>query len=487
VADIKALILKNRMKIARIPMPEFDPAVRCHNFEEVNLGLPEDDAFSEAARCIACAKPGCVLQCPVGVNIKEVVALIYAGDFLAAASKMREDNALPAITGRVCPQENQCEGGCVLGKKGAPVGIGNLERFIADYERNSGQLGIPAIAPATGKSVAIIGSGPAGLSAAGDLIQKGHRVRVFEALHEVGGVLVYGIPEFRLPKAIVKGEVDNLRRMGIEFETNVVVGKSVTIDELMQNEHYDAVFVATGAGLPRFLGVPGEHLNGVYSANEFLTRVNLMRAWQMPDYDQPVYDCRDRDVIVVGGGNTAMDAVRTARRLGAHSATLVYRRSAAEMPARAEEVKHAREEGIEFRMLTNPIEFIGDDKGWLTGARCMRMELGAPDASGRRSPVEVEGSEMTLPAHVAIIGVGTTANPLVQSSTPDLETTSRNYIVANPQSLRTSKRGVFAGGDIVTGGATVILAMGAGRKAAASIHEFLTTGTWQERGSGNRD
>ncbi len=472
------LPLKERMKIIRRHMPELAPEIRCRNFEEVNLGLEAADALAEATRCIACAKPACIAQCPVGVKIKDVVALIYAGDYLAAAAKMREDNALPAITGRVCPQENQCEGGCVLGKKGAPLAIGNLERFIADFERQSGQLGLPPNAPATGKSVAIVGSGPAGLSTAGDLVQKGHRVRVFEALHELGGVLVYGIPEFRLPKSIVKTEIDNLRRMGVEFETNVVVGKSVTIDELMCEEHYDAVFVATGAGLPRFLGVPGEHLNGVYSANEFLTRINLMRAYNSAEYDQPVYDCRHRDVIVVGGGNTAMDAVRTARRLGARSATLVYRRSETEMPARAEEVKHAREEGIEFRMLTAPIEFIGDEKGCLTGARCVRMELGAPDASGRRSPIEIKGSEFVLPASVVIIGVGTTANPLIQSTTSDLKTTARNYIVADPQTTRTSKRGVFAGGDIVTGGATVILAMGAGRKAAASIHEYLTTSKW---------
>jgi glutamate synthase (NADPH/NADH) small chain len=478
MAECNVLPLKERMKIPRTPMPELDAQVRSRNFEEVNLGLNAAGALTEATRCIACAKPGCVVDCPVGVKIKEVVALIYAGDYLAAAAKLREDNALPAVTGRVCPQENQCEGGCVLGKKGAPVAIGNLERFVADYERESGLLGLPSIAPSTGKSVAIVGSGPAGLSAAGDLVQKGHRVRVFEALHELGGVLIYGIPEFRLPKSIVKTEVDNLRKMGVEFETNVVVGKSVTIDELMGNEHYDAVFVATGAGLPRFLGIPGEHFNGVYSANEFLTRVNLMRAYNAADYDEPVYDCRDRDVIVVGGGNTAMDAVRTSRRLGARSATLVYRRSEAEMPARIEEVKHARQEGIEFRMLTNPIEFIGDQKGWLTGARCMKMELGEPDQSGRRSPVEIKGSEYILPCNVAIIGVGTTANPLIQSTTPDLKTTSRNYIVADPTTTRTSKRGVFAGGDIVTGGATVILAMGAGRKAAAAIHDYLTTGVW---------
>jgi len=466
------------MKIPRVAMLELDAATRSRCFEEVNLGLSPQDAATEAMRCIECANPGCTTGCPVGVHIKEVVALICAGNFLGAAARMREDNVLPAVTGRVCPQESQCEGRCVVGKKGQPVAIGNLERFIADYELKSGRLGLPAIAPATGRSVAIVGSGPAGLAAAGDLIQKGHRVRVFEALHELGGVLVYGIPEFRLPKSIVRCEIDNLSRMGVEFETNVVVGKSVTLDELMIDEGYNAVFVATGAGLPSFLGVPGEHFNGVYSANEFLTRVNLMRAYLADEYDQPVYDCRDREVVVVGGGNTAMDAARTARRLGARAVSLVYRRSQAEMPARAEEVRHARQEGIEFRMLTSPIEFLGDARGWLTAARCVRMELGAPDASGRRSPVKIDGSEHTLPAQVAIIGVGATANPLIQSTTPDLKTNARNYIVADPETMRTSKRGVFAGGDIVTGGATVILAMGAGRKAAASIHAFLATNVW---------
>jgi len=479
MADKNPIPMKERMKILRVPMPELEGAHRATCFAEVNQGLALEMANTESARCLGCAKPGCAMSCPVGVKIREVVELFNAGEILEAAAKLREDNALPAITGRVCPQEKQCEGGCIIGRKGEPVAIGNLERFIADYEQQSGKAGLPKIAPATGKAVAIVGSGPAGLSAAGDLIQKGHRVRVFEALHEIGGVLVYGIPEFRLPKSIVKTEVENLRRMGVEFETNVIVGKSVTIDELMQDEHYDAVFVATGAGLPRFLEVPGEHLNGVYSANEFLTRVNLMRAYQFPEFDEPVYDCRDKDVIVVGGGNTAMDAVRTAKRLGARSATLVYRRSDAEMPARAEEVKHAREEGIEFLMLTNPIEFVGDEKGALTGARCVKMELGEPDASGRRASMTVAGSEFLLPVSVAIIGVGTTANPLVQSTTPDLATNKRNYIVADEQTTRTSKRGVFAGGDIVTGGATVILAMGAGRKAASAIHDYLSSdGNW---------
>ena len=478
MAEKNTLPLKQRMALPRVEMPELEAALRARCFEEVNQGLLPVDAILEATRCIECAKPGCVEQCPVGVKVKEVVTLIYAGNYLGAAAKLREDNALPAITGRVCPQENQCEGGCVLGRKGAPLAIGHLERFVVDFERESGQVGLPAIAQATGRSVAIVGSGPAGLSAAGDLVQKGHRVHVFEALHELGGVLVYGIPEFRLPKSVVREEIDNLRRIGVEFETNVVVGKSVTIDDLMHDEGYDAVFVATGAGLPRFLGIPGEHLNGLYSANEFLTRVNLMRAYRALEYDEPVYDCHGRNVMVVGGGNTAMDAVRTARRLGARTATLVYRRSEKEMPARAEEVKHAREEGIDFRMLTDPVAFLGDEKGWLKYARCMQMELGPPDASGRCSPVPIKGSEFELPVDVAIIGVGTTANPLIQSTTPDLAVNSRNYIVADAKTMRTSKRGVFAGGDIVTGGATVILAMGAGRKAAASIHEFLRSGNW---------
>jgi len=469
---------KERMKMPRQHMPEREALERSRNFEEVNLGFNPELAKEEALRCLACAKPTCTIGCPVAVKVKEFVALIIEGDYLGAAAKIREDNALPAITGRVCPQEDQCEGDCLMTKRVESLAIGHLERFVADYERQTGQIGIPKNAPPTGKRVAIVGSGPAGLSAAGDLVQKGHQVRVFEALHELGGVLVYGIPEFRLPKDIVRQEVDVLRRRGVQFETNVVVGKTVTVDELLGEEGYDALFIATGAGLPQFLGVSGENLNGVYSANEFLTRVNLMRAYRFPEYDQPVYDCRGKDVVVVGGGNTAMDAVRTALRLGARSASLVYRRSEEEMPARKEEVNHAKEEGVDFRMLTNPVEMIGDSRGWLTGARCVRMELGEPGPDGRRKPVAVPGSEFVIDASLVIVAVGTSANPLVQATTPDLKTNRKNYIEADPETLRTSKKGVFAGGDIVTGGATVILAMGAGRKAARAIDQFLSTGEW---------
>ena len=464
---------KERMKLPRQHMPERPPLERNCTFEEVNLGFDPALAHDEALRCLACAKPTCTKGCPVAVKVKDFVALIVEGDYLGAAAKIREDNVLPAITGRVCPQEDQCEGDCVMAKRVPSVAIGHLERFVADYERKTGQVGIPTNAPSTGKRVAIVGSGPAGLSAAGDLVQRGHEVRVFEALHELGGVLVYGIPEFRLPKEIVRQEVDVLRRMGVQFETNVVVGKTVTVDELLGEEGYDALFVATGAGLPQFLGVPGEHLNGVYSANEFLTRVNLMRAYRFPEYDQPVYDCRGKDVVVVGGGNTAMDSVRTALRLGARHASLVYRRGEEEMPARAEEVHHAKDEGIDFRMLTNPVEMIGDERGSVTGVRCVRMELGEPDADGRRRPIPVPGSEYVIEASLVIVAVGTSANPLIQSTTPDLQTTRKNYIQADPETLQTSKQGVFAGGDIVTGGATVILAMGAGRRAARAIDAYL--------------
>lgn len=469
---------RERMKIHRQTMPEQPALERAHNFVEVNCGLEGEVAKQEAMRCLSCKTQQCFTACPVGVKIRDFIDLVVAGDYLGAAAKIREDNVLPAITGRVCPQEKQCEGSCIVGNRGEPVAIGYLERFVADYERKVGKVGLPQRAPATGKKVAVIGSGPAGLSCAGDLVQKGHEVTVLEALHEIGGVLVYGIPEFRLPKQIVRDEVNVLRQMGVEFRTNVVVGRTVTVDELLGEEGYDAVFVATGAGLPMFLDIPGEHLCGVYSANEFLTRVNLMKAGQSPGADSPIYDCRDRAVAVFGGGNTAMDAVRTALRLGARTATIVYRRSEAEMPARKEEVHHAQDEGVQFRMLTNPLEFLGDERGWLTGVKLQRMELGEPDKSGRRSPVPVPGSEEVVPLQVAIIAIGNRGNPLVQSTTPDLETTRRGYIVADADKLKTSKRGVFAGGDIVTGGATVILAMGAGRKAAAGIDEYLRSGAW---------
>jgi glutamate synthase (NADPH/NADH) small chain len=468
----KPLAKKERMKIPRQPMPEEPAAERRTNFHEVNRGLTVLGATTEAMRCLECAKPECMGGCPVHVNVREFVRLVQSGDYLAAAAKIREDNVLPAITGRVCPQETQCEGCCILGHKFEPLGIGYLERFVADYEREHGTFGLPEKAPPTGKKVAIVGSGPAGLSAAGDLVRWGHHATVFEALHEIGGVLIYGIPEFRLPKEIVRHEINVLRQMGVEFQTNIVIGKTVTIDELFAEEGYHAVLIATGAGLPKFLSVPGEHLNGVYSANEFLTRVNLMRAHDR-SYDQPVFDCRGKDVAVVGGGNTAMDAVRTACRLGARTPYLIYRRSEAEMPARVEESRHAKDEGVEFRCLTNPVEFLGDEQGWLRAVRCVRMELGEPDSTGRRSSVMIPGSEFELPIHMAVVALGTSANPLVQSTTPDLQTNRKGYIAADPETLKTSKPGVFAAGDIVTGAATVILAMAAGRRAARSIDEYL--------------
>jgi glutamate synthase (NADPH/NADH) small chain len=469
--------IKDRMKLPRQHMPEQAPEVRATNYTEVNLGYSEELARREALRCIECAKPACTKDCPVGVKVHEFVQLIVAGDFLGAAAKIREDNVLPAVTGRVCPQEDHCEGGCLMGKKVKPLGIGYLERFVADYEQRMGVRTLPTVPP-TGKKVAVVGSGPSGLTVAGDLVQRGHKVRVFEALHELGGVLVYGIPEFRLPKQIIREQLDYMRAMGVEFETDVVVGRTVAIDDLLQEEGYDAVFIGTGAGLPVFMNIPGEHLNGVYSANEFLTRINLMKAYKFPTYDEPMLDLHGKDVAVIGGGNTALDAIRSALRLGAHKAYVLYRRSETEMPARAEEVKHAREEGIEFHMLTSPVEFLQDGDGWLGAVRCERMKLGEPDASGRRRPVPVAGSEFEIPLSVAVIAIGTSANPIVQSTTPGLDTNKRGYIQASPETQRTSRRGVFAGGDIVTGSATVILAMGAGRRAAKSIHDYLTTGEW---------
>ncbi len=468
---------KERMKVRRQPMPERAPEERAKNFSEVNLGYDPELAHTESLRCLACQKPTCITTCPVSVKVKEFIDLILAGDYLGAAAKIREDNVLPAITGRVCPQEEQCESGCVVAKKGESVGIGHLERFVADYEQRVGQVGLPPRAPATGKKVAIVGSGPAGLSCAGDLVQRGHEVRVFEALHDLGGVLAYGIPEFRLPRTVVKQEIENMRKMGVEFETDVVVGRTVTIDELFALEGYHAVFIATGAGAPQFMKIPGENLNGVYSANEFLTRVNLMRAYRFPEYDQPVYDCKGQEVAVIGGGNTALDAARTALRLGAKRVNMIYRRSEKEMPGRAEEIHHAKDEGIHIQTLTNPVAYLGEER--VRAVRVLRMELGEPDSSGRRRPIPIPGSEFEIPATVVIVAIGTNANPLVQATTPGLKTNKRNYIEADPETLRTSRPGVFAGGDIVTGAATVILAMGAGRKAAASIHDFLTTGVWE--------
>ena len=464
---------KERMKIPRQPMPEQNPFERNRNFLEVNLGFTEELARLEAERCIQCPKPKCVEGCPVGVQIKDFIKLVAEGDYLGAAAKIKEDNVLPAVCGRVCPQEQQCEAACVTGVKGEPVAIGRLERFVADYERATVGIRTVEVKPPTGKKVAIIGSGPSGLSCAGELVQKGHSVTVFEALHELGGVLVYGIPEFRLPKEIVRAEVEALEKLGVEFRTNSVIGFTDTIDELMTVEGYDAVFIGVGAGLPYFMNIPGENHNGVYSANEFLTRVNLMKAYKFPEYDTPVFDVRGKNVAVFGGGNTAMDAVRTAKRLGAATASIVYRRSEVEMPARVEEVHHAKAEGIQFVMLTNPLEFLGDDAGWLHGVKLQKMELGEPDASGRRRPVPVEGSEYVMPIDMAVIAIGNGSNPIIQKTTPELQFNKWGNIIVEPETMKTSKKGVFAGGDIVTGGAPVILAMGAGRKAARAIDDFL--------------
>lgn len=464
---------KERMKIQRHEMPEQHAEERSQNFNEVNYGYTPELAMEEALRCIQCKDPVCIAGCPVNVKIDEFIELVAEGKFLEAAQKIKEDNALPAICGRVCPQEDQCEQVCVIAKKGEPVAIGNLERFVADYERNSGKVALPKVATPTGKKVAIVGSGPAGLSCANDLIQWGHEVTVFEALHEPGGVLLYGIPEFRLPKTIVQEEIDGLKKLGVKFVTNTVIGRSITIDELLEDEGFDSVFIGVGAGLPWFMGIPGENLNGVYAANEFLTRVNLMKAYNPQEYDSPVFDCKDKNVAVVGGGNTAMDAVRTAKRLGAKNVYIIYRRSEKEMPARIEEIKHAKEEGVEFLVLNNPVEFVGNDEGWLTGIKCVKMELGEPDDSGRRRPVVIKDSEYIIDVDMVVISIGNGSNPLIKRTTPDIETSKKGTLVVNAETMKTSKEKVYAGGDIVTGGATVILAMGAGRKAAKAIHEEL--------------
>ena len=455
-------------KIPRVPVREQDPKVRATNFEEVCYGYNVEEAQLEASRCLNCKNPRCVGACPVSVKIPEFIAQVAAGNFAEAASVIAQDSSLPAICGRVCPQETQCEGSCILDIKGEPVAIGKLERFVADWSRENGGVK-PEIAPANGHKVAVIGSGPAGLACASDLAKLGYDVTIFEALHRPGGVLEYGIPEFRLPKdKVVAAEIASVKALGVKIETNVIAGRTVTIDSLMEEEGFSAVFVGSGAGLPRFMNIPGEHYNGVFSANEFLTRNNLMKAYRS-DYDTPIH--AGKKVVVVGGGNVAMDAARTALRLGAET-TIVYRRTENELPARKEEVHHAKEEGIQFAMLTNPVEVIGDENGWVKAVRCIRMELGEPDESGRRSPVEVPGSEFEIETDTVIMSLGTSPNPLIAKTTAGLETTRRGCLVADENGA-TTRPGVFAGGDAVTGAATVILAMGAGRKAAAAIHSYI--------------
>ncbi len=453
-------------KIPRTPVREQDPKVRATNFEEVCYGYNEEEPRLEASRCLNCKKPRCMEACPVNIQIPRFIFQIVAGDFKEAARVISEDSSLPAVCGRVCPQESQCEGSCILGVKGEPVAIGKLERFVADWSRHNGVV-FTEKAPANGIKVAVVGSGPAGLACASDLARLGYDVTIFEVLHKAGGVLQYGIPEFRLPKnEVVEAEVANVRALGVKIETDVVVGRTVTVDDLFEKENFQALFIGSGAGLPKFMGIPGENLNGVFSANEFLTRNNLMHAYD-PAYDTPVFI--GKSVVVVGGGNVAMDAARTALRLGS-KVTIVYRRAEKELPARVEEVHHAKEEGIDFQLLTNPTEILADEKGWVRGIRCIRMELGEPDASGRRSPVEIPGSEFDIEADTVIMSLGTSPNPMIVRATPGLEVNRKGGIVAD-EGGATSRKMVFAGGDAVTGAATVILAMGAGRKAAAAIHK----------------
>ncbi|MEW6262777.1 MAG: NADPH-dependent glutamate synthase [Thermodesulfobacteriota bacterium] len=463
---------EKKEKIPRQPMPEQAAQARRRNFEEVPLGYSTETAKLEASRCLQCKKPSCVTGCPVEIDIPGFISQIAAGDFKKSILKLKEKTALPAVCGRVCPQEAQCEAVCILGKKEEPVAIGRLERFAADWDRAQGEVTLPQLPAKTGKKVAVVGSGPASLTVAGDLILLGHDVTVFEAFHKAGGVLVYGIPEFRLPKAIVQAEVDYLSLLGVKFELNSVIGRSETVDELLK-EH-DAVFIAVGAGLPSFLNVPGENLIGVYSANEYLTRSNLMKAYLFPEYDTPIV--RGRNVVVLGGGNVAMDSARTALRLGADKVRIVYRRSRDEMPARAEEVHHGEEEGLEFYFLTAPVRFLGDEKGRVKAMECLKMELGEPDESGRRRPVPIKDSNFEMETDLVVIAVGAGANPLITGTTPGLATTKWGYIVADQETGKTKKPRVWAGGDIVTGSATVILAMGAGRVAAKSIHKHLTWG-----------
>jgi len=464
---------EQKEKTHRQPMPEQEAEIRRRNFKEVPMGYSEEAAVLEASRCIQCKKPSCVQGCPVSVDIPGFIALLKEKKFTESIRHIWQKNALPAVCGRVCPQEIQCEGSCILAKKGEAVAIGNLERFVADLERNHGKGELPPKEAPTGKKVAVVGSGPSGLTVAGDLLLKGHDVTIFEAFHKPGGVLVYGIPEFRLPKEIVFSEVNFLERLGAKLETNTVVGRTVELDELFE-QGYDAIYLGVGAGLPRFLGVPGENLIGIYSANEYLTRSNLMKAYLFPEYDTPIV--KGKNVAVFGAGNVAMDAARTAMRLGAETVRIVYRRSKEEMPARAAEIHHAGEEGIEFYLLTSPTRFIGDENGRVTGMECIKMELGEPDESGRRRPVAVEGSKFQLECDLAVIAVGSGANPLLTQSTEDIDLNKWGYIIADPETGKTSKKGVWAGGDIVTGAATVILAMGAGRMASDSMHKYLTLG-----------
>jgi len=465
--------MAKKEKIARQIMPEQEPDIRAKNFEEVPLGLTQEAAVNEAQRCMQCKKPACVEGCPVGVDIPGFIKLIAEEKFVGSIRKIWEKNALPAVCGRVCPQELQCEGKCIIGKKGDSVAIGNLERFVADKERISGTGELPPKAAPTGKKVAVVGSGPSGLTVAGDLILKGHQVTIFEAFHKPGGVLVYGIPEFRLPKDIVFSEVAFLEKLGVTVDCNAVVGRTVSVDELFE-EGYDAVYIGVGAGLPRFLNVPGENLVGLFSANEYLTRSNLMKAYRFPEYDTPII--RGKNVITLGAGNVAMDSARTALRMGAEKSRIVYRRSRDEVPARGAEVHHAEEEGVEFFFLTSPVEFKGNEQGRVTGMVGLKMELGEPDDSGRRRPVPIEGSEFELECDLAIVAVGAGPNPLLTQTTEGLDLNRWDYILADEATGKTSKKGVWAGGDIVTGSATVILAMGAGRLAADSIHDYLTWG-----------
>ena len=471
----KNLTIAERCAIPRHSMPHQDPAERVRNFNEVALGWDRETAVAEARRCLACKKPQCVANCPAEIDIPGFVQKIAGGQFLEAARILRASSALPAVCGRVCPQETQCELTCVMGKKYQPVAIGRLERFASDYALFEEELSIPEPAPPTGKKVAVVGAGPAGITVAGDLVKLGHDVTLFEALHEPGGVLVYGIPEFRLPKKIVRLELDIITKLGVKLVSNFVVGRTATVDELIQE--FDAVFLGNGAGAPSFLNIPGENLNGVYSASEYLTRCNLMKAYTFPGNSTPV--AKGRKVAVLGGGNVAMDAVRMSLRLGADEASILYRRSRKELPARIEEIENAEEEGVKFNYLVNPVRFVGNENNWVTGVECLRMELGEPDSSGRRRPIPVKGSEFVVDVDMVIVAIGQSANPIIATTATGIETTERGYFVADDDG-RTTKPGVFAGGDIVTGAATVILAIGAGKKAARAIHDYLEKGLWPE-------